>query len=38
MAGQKKKPTKPDYKTLILSGLIDFLVGSLLILIDKLTD
>ena len=38
MAKSKKKPTKPDYKTLILSGLIDLLVGSLLILISKLTD
>ena len=38
MAKKKKKPTKPDYKMLIISGLIDLIVGMLLILIDKLFD
>ena len=35
---EKEKPTKPDYNTLIISGLIDLIVGMLLILIDKLFD
>lgn len=38
MANKKRKPTKPDYKGYIIQGLIDLLVGSLLILIGKLTD
>lgn len=38
MAGKKKKPTKIDWKTLTISGLIDLLVGTLLILIEKLFD
>ncbi len=38
MAKPKKKPTKPDYKTILITGLIDLIVGSLLILINKLID
>lgn len=39
MAKKKKsKPTKPDYKTIAITGLIDLMVGTLLILIDKLID
>jgi len=35
---KKQKPTKPDYKSMILNGLVDLVVGMLLILIDKLID
>ena len=38
MANKKRKPTKPDYKSYIIQGLIDLLVGLLLILIGKLLD
>ena len=38
MANQKRKSTKPEYKAYIIQGLIDLLVGTLLILIGKLTD
>ena len=38
MANKKRKPTKPDYKPYIIQGLIDLLVGTLLILIGKFTD
>ena len=38
MANKKRKPTKPEYKSYIIQGLIDLLVGSLLILIGKLLD
>ena len=38
MAKKTKKPTKLEYKTLIVQGLIDLVVGTLLILIGKLTD
>ena len=38
MAKKTKKSTKPKYKEYIIQGLIDLIVGSLLILIGKLTD
>lgn len=38
MAKPNKKPTKPDLQTILLTGLIDLLVGTLLILINKLID
>ena len=38
MARKTKKSTKPEYKTYIVQGLIDLIVGSLLILIGKLVD
>ena len=38
MASKKRKPTKPDYKSFIIQGLIDLLVGTLLILIGKHID
>ncbi len=38
MAKPKKKPTKPDYQSIIINGLIDLIVGTLLILINKLVD
>lgn len=38
MAKPKKKPTKPDYETIIITGLIDLIVGTLLIIINKLID
>ena len=38
MADKKRKPTKPDYKGYIIQGLVDLVVGLLLILIGKLTD
>ena len=38
MATKTKKSTKPEYKTYIVQGLIDLIVGSLLILIGKLVD
>lgn len=36
MANQNKKPTKAEMRTLIIQGLIDLVVGTLLILIEKL--
>jgi hypothetical protein len=38
MKAKKKKPIKTDYKTIIIGGLIDLIVGILLILINKLFD
>ena len=38
MARKTKKSTKPEYKTYIVQGLVDLIVGSLLILIGKLVD
>lgn len=38
MAKKTKKSTKPEYKTYIVQGLIDLIVGTLLILIGKLVD
>ena len=38
MAKKTKKSTKPEYKTYIVQGLIDLIVGTLLILISKLAD
>lgn len=35
MAKGTKKPTKPDYKTILISGLVDLIVGLLLLLIGK---
>lgn len=35
---KKKKPTKLEIKPLIINGLIDLTVGTLLILIGKLID
>lgn len=38
MANQNKKPTKAEMRKLIIQGLIDLVVGTLLILIEKLFD
>lgn len=38
MAKKNKKPTKPNYKEILINGLIDLVVGTLLILISKLID
>lgn len=38
MANQNKKPTKAEVKALIVQGLIDLVIGTLLILIEKLFD
>lgn len=45
MAKQKKKPTKLkktkskiDVSNLLIGALVDFIIGVLLILIDKITD
>lgn len=38
MAKKTKKSTKPEIKPLIINGLIDLAVGTLLILIGKLID
>lgn len=38
MANKKRKSTKPVHKSYIISGLVDLLVGTLLILIGKLVD
>lgn len=38
MAKKTKKSTKPDYKPYIIQGLIDLIVGTLLIIIGKLVD
>lgn len=38
MANRKRKPTKPDYKPYIIQGLIDLIIGVLLILIGKFID
>lgn len=32
---KKKKPTKPKYREILITALIDLIVGTLLILIDK---
>ena len=36
MGRKKKKPTKPDWTTILITGLVDLIVGTLLILIDHL--
>ena len=33
---KKKKSTKLDWKTILITGLVDLVVGTLLILIDRL--
>ncbi len=38
MAKKTKKPTKPKYPEILINGLVDFIVGLLLILIGKLID
>lgn len=38
MANQKKKPTKAEVRNLIIQGSIDLVIGTLLILIEKLFD
>ena len=38
MAKKTKKSTKPNYKEYIIQGLIDLIVGTLLILLGNLAD
>lgn len=35
MAKKKKKPTKPKYTEILITALVDLIIGMLLILIDK---
>lgn len=38
MAKNKKKSSKADYKEMLIKALIDLIIGTLLIIIDKLLD
>lgn len=38
MAKKKKKPIKVKYKEILITALIDLVIGTLLIIIDKLID
>lgn len=38
MAKKNKKPTKVKYKEILITALIDLIVGTLLIIIGKLID
>lgn len=38
MAKGTKKPTKPDLKSILITGLVDLVVGTLLLLISKIID
>lgn len=38
MAKKTKKPTNPDLKAILITGLVDLVVGTLLLLISKIID
>lgn len=38
MAKKKKRPTAPDWPTILITGAIDLIVGSLLLLLERLLD